>query len=140
MKKAIYAGSFDPLHEGHIEIIKKALKIFDKLFVIVSINPDKDNLENIEQRYDYVKKQLSSFNNVEVLINKNELIGNIAEELGVNFLVRSARNDTDYKYEIELAAGNHCVNNQLETVLIMPDYSMINYSSTLLRHKKKLGK
>ncbi|EGV00176.1 pantetheine-phosphate adenylyltransferase [Mycoplasmopsis columbina] len=141
MKKiAIYPGSFDPMHEGHLSVIDKALKLFDKLFVIVSINPDKNNLENIDERYLETKKMLSHYGDrIDVLINKNNLIGQIAKNLNVNFLVRSARNDTDYKYELELAAGNHEVNNELETILIIPDYKLIEYSSTLLRHKKKLG-
>ncbi|QSF13844.1 pantetheine-phosphate adenylyltransferase [Mycoplasma sp. Mirounga ES2805-ORL] len=138
-KTAIYPGSFDPIHEGHIAVIDKALNIFEKIYVIVSINPDKENLANIEKRYQYVKNKLAKYKQIEVLINKNELIGNLAKKLDVNLLIRSARNNTDYSYELELAAGNNAVNPDLETILIIPDYDMIEYSSTLLRHKKKLG-
>lgn len=141
MKKiAIYPGSFDPIHEGHIAVIKKALKLFDKIIVVVSINPDKDNLANINQRYLEASKLLKNFKNIEVVINKNELMGEVAKKYKANFLVRSARNETDYKYELELAAGNNAVNFELETILIIPDYKMIEYSSTLIRHKRKLGK
>ncbi|WP_029906491.1 pantetheine-phosphate adenylyltransferase [Mycoplasmopsis opalescens] len=141
MKKAIYAGSFDPIHDGHISVIKKALKLFDFLYVIVSFNPDKDNSSNIVKRFDHVKTILSNISpNIEVLINKDAFIADIAREKKVNFLVRSARNDTDYNLEVDMAAGNKLINNDLETVLIIPDYSMLGVSSTLERHKSKLQK
>ncbi|UUD37047.1 pantetheine-phosphate adenylyltransferase [Mycoplasmopsis californica] len=139
MKIAIYPGSFDPLHKGHLEIIKKVLKIFDKLIVIVSVNPDKENQTPVDERLKQVCDQLKGFKNVEVIPNKNKLIGHIARDLGVEFIIRSARNKTDFDYELELAAGNNHVNEKLETILIMPDFEYIEYSSTLERHKKKLG-
>ncbi|MCE6090808.1 pantetheine-phosphate adenylyltransferase [Mycoplasmopsis agalactiae] len=140
MKSAIYPGSFDPMHEGHIDIVKKALKIFDKLFVIVSVNPDKESVSNIDKRFAEAKEKLKEFKNVEVLINKDDLIAEMAKKLGANFLVRSARNNIDFQYELVLAAGHNSMNKDLETILIMPDYDMIEYSSTVIRHKNKLGK
>ncbi|QDY87686.1 pantetheine-phosphate adenylyltransferase [Mycoplasma anserisalpingitidis] len=137
-KYAIYPGSFDPWHKGHMEILKKALKIFDAIFIIVSINPDKDNQSNIDKRFNNVKEKVKDLDNVEVLINKSGFIADIARELNVNFIIRSARNNTDFNYELELAAGNKTLNNELETILIMPNYEDINYSSTLERHKEKL--
>ncbi|MBZ4195392.1 pantetheine-phosphate adenylyltransferase [Mycoplasma sp. 1331] len=139
-KAAIYPGSFDPLHEGHIAIIEKALKLFDKIYIVVSINPDKNNLENIEVRYLEAKNKLSNLSSVEVILNKDDFIANIARKLNVNFILRSARNNDDYNYELILAAAHHSLNNDLETILIIPDYEMIEYSSTLVRHKEKLGK
>lgn len=140
IKKAIYPGSFDPLHQGHLDVIKKALKIFDKIIVVVSINPDKNNLVNIKQRYLATCQELKAFENVEVVLNEADLMANVAKKYDANFIIRSARNETDYKYELELAAGNNSQNQELETILIIPDYKMIEYSSTLLRHKRKLGK
>ncbi|MBD5789010.1 phosphopantetheine adenylyltransferase [Mycoplasma synoviae GX11-T] len=140
LKKAIYPGSFDPIHKGHINIIKKAVKLFDYVYVIVSINPDKNNLTGIKTRFLNTKKKLSKFENVEVLLNEDDFIANIAKKHDCNYLIRSARNIKDYSYEIELAAGNKFLNSNLETILIMPDYENINYSSTLLRHGKKLNK
>ncbi|UCU26599.1 pantetheine-phosphate adenylyltransferase [Mycoplasma anserisalpingitidis] len=137
-KYAIYPGSFDPWHKGHMEILKKALKIFDAIFIIVSINPDKDNQSNIDKRFNNVKEKVKDLDNVEVLINKSGFIADIARKLNVNFIIRSARNNTDFNYELELAAGNKTLNNELETILIMPNYEDINYSSTLERHKEKL--
>nr|WP_148207947.1 pantetheine-phosphate adenylyltransferase [Mycoplasma crocodyli] len=141
-KKAIYAGSFDPFHKGHLELLKKSLKLFDYVYLVVSINPDKNNALNLDRRYknvcDIVEKE--KLLNVEVLLNTNDLIANVAKKYGVNFLIRSSRNENDFQYEMELAAGNKHVNNDLETVILIPDYEYIEYSSTLERHKEKLGK
>lgn len=140
MKKAIYPGSFDPFHKGHMSVVEKALKIFDYLLVVVSINPDKENQTPIDQRLKLVKTKLKHFKNVDVTFNSDRFIANIAAENNINFLVRSARNKTDFDYELELAAGNKYLNNRLETILIVPDFELINFSSTLERHKRKLGK
>ncbi|UUD35052.1 pantetheine-phosphate adenylyltransferase [Mycoplasmopsis caviae] len=139
-KVAIYPGSFDPLHKGHISVVEKALKLFDNLIVIVSINPDKDNLENLDIRFNNVKNSLKDYKTVIVVKNENNLIAQIAKDYGANFIVRSARNNLDYNYELVLAAANNSLNKDLETILILPDYENIDYSSTLLRHKQKLGK
>ncbi|MBU4690131.1 pantetheine-phosphate adenylyltransferase [Mycoplasma sp. ES3157-GEN-MYC] len=138
--KAIYAGSFDPLHTGHIAVVNKALKFVDKLLLVVSNNPDKNNIDNLLDRFEYVKNYFKNNENVEVIFNKNELIGNIAKRYKINLLIRSARNDADYQTELDIAAGNHTVNPELETILIIPDYEMIGISSTLIRHIKALEK
>lgn len=137
-KIAIYPGSFDPLHKGHIEILKKALKLFDLIYLVVTNNPDKIEQSNLETRLNFAKEQLKNLPNIIVISNPNKLTGELAKELKANFLIRSARNITDFNYEIELAAGNKKINKNLETILIMPNYRSINYSSTLIRHMKKL--
>ncbi|MEE3928405.1 pantetheine-phosphate adenylyltransferase [Mycoplasmopsis ciconiae] len=137
-KKAIYPGSFDPMHEGHVQVLKKALKLFDHVYVVVSINPDKDTQTNLEKRFEQVKEKTKDIPNITILRNSNRFMADIAKDLKVNFLIRSARNIKDFNYELELAAGNKTLNPDLETVLIIPDYDYIEFSSTLLRHKEKL--
>ncbi|VEU58505.1 pantetheine-phosphate adenylyltransferase [Mycoplasmopsis gallinacea] len=139
-KKAIYAGSFDPFHDGHFQILQKAARLFDFVYVIVSINPDKPDASDIDIRYNNTKKLLSNLTNVQVLKNKDRFIAEIAQELDVKYLVRSARDVIDFNYELELAAGNNSLNNELETVLLIPSYEYIKYSSTLIRHKEKMKK
>ncbi|QIW61876.1 pantetheine-phosphate adenylyltransferase [Mycoplasmopsis gallinacea] len=139
-KKAIYAGSFDPFHDGHFQILQKAARLFDFVYVIVSINPDKPDASDIDIRYNNTKKLLSNLTNVQVLKNKDRFIAEIAKELDVKYLVRSARDVIDFNYELELAAGNNSLNNELETVLLIPSYEYIKYSSTLIRHKEKMKK
>ncbi|AKA50018.1 phosphopantetheine adenylyltransferase [Mycoplasmopsis gallinacea] len=139
-KKAIYAGSFDPFHDGHFQILQKAARLFDFVYVIVSINPDKPGASDIDIRYNNTKKLLSNLTNVQVLKNKDRFVAEIAKELDVKYLVRSARDVIDFNYELELAAGNNSLNNELETVLLIPSYEYIKYSSTLIRHKEKMKK
>lgn len=137
MKRAIYPGSFDPIHQGHISIVKKGLKIFDEIFVIVTNNPEKKHEKTINERYEEAKKQFASTPNVYVEINESNLTADIANQKGIEFLIRSARNQTDFDYELELAAGNKHLNNRLETILIIPDYSDVNFSSRLMKQLKK---
>ncbi|QNM93864.1 pantetheine-phosphate adenylyltransferase [Mycoplasma sp. Pen4] len=137
-KNALYPGSFNPIHKGHLSIIDKASKLFDTLYVVVSFNPDKNNLEDIEKNYEIVLNLLSDKENIKVIKNKNQLTAELAKELNATYLIRSARNIQDYEYELELAAGNKYLNENLETILIMPDYENIEFSSTLQRHKERL--
>lgn len=132
MKTAIYPGSFDPLHKGHIKIIEKALKLFDKVIVLVSNNEDKNNDETLNKRFEETKNKLSSYQNLEVEMNKG-LTANWAKDKNIKFLIRSGRNNLDFKYELELAAVNKHINNELETIIIMPELEDIDYSSRLIR-------
>lgn len=135
MKKAMFPGSFDPLHEGHIKIIEKAIKLFDELYVVVTFNNEKPNASDIEKRFLNVKEKLANFKDIKIVMNKDLMTGDFARENNINFIIRSARNVTDFQYELELAAGNHSVNSQLETVLIIPDYSDIKYESRLIKQR-----
>lgn len=135
MKKAMFPGSFDPMHEGHIKIVEKAIKLFDQLYVVVTFNNEKPTASDIEKRFEEVKKRLSSYKDVKVVINKDQMTGDFARDHDIKFIIRSARNTTDFNYELELAGGNHAVNNELETVLIIPDYSDIKYESRLIRQR-----
>ena len=135
MTKAMFPGSFDPIHEGHLKIIKKSIKMFDEVFVVVTFNNEKENASDIQARYEAVKEKLIDFKNVTVLVNKGQMTADFAREHDITVLIRSARNDLDFQYELELAAGNHSINEELETVLVIPDYSDINYHSRLLRQR-----
>lgn len=136
MKIGLFPGSFDPIHDGHISIIKKAVKLFDKLYVVVSFNKEKLYFSQpLEKRYIKVKKLLEKMQNVEVLLNTNKYTAHLAKELNAQYIVRSARTMMDYSYELELAGANRYLNNDLETILIIPNYDDINFASRLLKQK-----
>lgn len=135
MKTAMFPGSFDPIHEGHIKIIEKAVKLFDLVYVVVTFNNEKPNASDIETRFKNVQDKLKDYKGIKVVMNKDLMTGDFAREHNIKFIIRSARNTTDFNYELELAGGNHAVNNELETVLIIPDYSDIKYESRLIRQR-----
>ncbi len=138
MKIAIYPGSFNPLHEGHISIIKKALKLFDLIYIVVTLNPDKAIENDFEANKKNIQNIFKDNNQVVILINKTKLTATLASELGAGFLIRSSRTKIDFDYELNLANTNNFVNNNLETILFFPEYHYKNISSTLIRHKKLL--
>lgn len=143
MKSAIYPGSFDPMHEGHIEIVQKACELFDKLYIVVTKNINKNHKDLIENRVIKVKEQLQHFENVEVMINENRLTGDIAKDLEIKYLVRGLRDSNDLKYEIELADANKMYHPEIETIFFVSSIEKRNISSTLLKeleHYKEIDK
>lgn len=138
MKIAIYPGSFNPLHKGHISIINKATKLFDLIYIIVTKNPDKTTNNFIDDNKKIIKKYFETNNKIIVIANKDKLTGLLAKELNANFIIRSSRNNIDFEYELNLANANNFINNDLETIILFPDYNYKNVSSTILRHKKSM--
>lgn len=131
MKKAIYGGTFNPMHKGHISIVQKATKIFDLVYVVVAHNPEKEYCD-IDERYNQVKEVLKFEKNVEVLKMEKGLLADLAKNLNVNFLVRSARDEKDFNFELMMAKQNKKLNSSLETILIMPDEINIEIRSSLM--------
>lgn len=131
--KALFPGSFDPIHEGHINIVKRAAKLFDKLYVAVSINIDK-NSSNILERFEKLKITIDNLkiNNVKVILNDGLTVKK-AQELGCKYIIRSIRNESDYKYELDMAKINFALNNGIETILMIADSNLKELSSTNLK-------
>ncbi|WP_338971657.1 pantetheine-phosphate adenylyltransferase [Spiroplasma endosymbiont of Panorpa germanica] len=129
----IYSGSFDPIHQGHLEIIYKALKVFDEIWVVVTKNINKPNQTNLDERVTHIEKFLAKVNNVKVLKNEHQLTADFAKEHNVNFLVRGLRNSDDLKYEIMLADGNKSVNANIETVFFISDLPTRQLSSSIIK-------
>ncbi|MGL5205534.1 MAG: pantetheine-phosphate adenylyltransferase [Metamycoplasmataceae bacterium] len=138
MKIAIYPGSFNPFHKGHISIINKALKLFDLIYVIVTLNPDKEINNDLTLNALSIKDHFINNDKVIVRINDDKLTATLASELGAEFIIRSSRDNLDFKYECHLANINNSLNHKLETILFFPEYNHKNISSTILRHKKKM--
>ena len=143
MKKAMYAGSFNPLHKGHIDIVKRASKLFDVLYVAVSSNTAKKQ-HNLSQCFNQVEKKIKALKLKNVIVVQNfGLTTKIADELGCKYLVRSVRDWKDYKYELLIAQNNHKLNKNIETILFFADKDLAKVNSTKLRSElakvKKLG-
>ncbi len=133
-KTAIFPGSFDPIHEGHINIITRASKLFDKLYVAICYNTDKNNQTPMEIRYKNAVTTINKLNlrNVEVVTN-NELTIDFAKKLKCNYIVRSIRNPKDYEYELNIAQVHHMLDSSIETVLFISSKELTKKSSTNIK-------
>lgn len=143
MKKAIYAGSFDPISNGHLDIIDRASKIVEHLHIVVSYNNNKQTTLSIDKRIDLIKKVTSHLNNVTVT-SYDGLIVHYAKENNIELLIRSLRNYQDYEQEFSLFQYNKDIDNDIETMLLLPSSKNIFISSTaireLLHHKCDISK
>ena len=137
-RNAVYPGSFDPITHGHLDVIERGSKLFDKLTVAVSVNPSKTYLFEPEERKVMIDKLVEKLPNVEVIIS-DELIVNLARRLDANFLLRGIRTFSDFEYEFQMALTNRSLAPEIETVFVMPseDYSFL--SSSMVKQAVALG-
>lgn len=129
MVKAIYPGSFDPITEGHLDIIKRAAKTFDELYVAIMVNPDKNYTFDKDERAELIKKCCKNLKNVKVVIGEG-LTVNFAKKMGCNVIVRGIRAVTDYESELALATSNMTLNEKIETIFFVsrPELSFLSSS------------
>ena len=142
-KIAIYPGTFDPITFGHIDVIKKSLKLFDKIIVAVSDGENKDYLFDVEERIDIVKKALFSdlkLNKKRInVITFTSLTTNLCKKYKSNIILRGLRAVSDFEYEFQLAGMNRKLNNNIETVFLMSDVENQIISSKFVKEIVKLG-
>ncbi|MDQ4079093.1 MAG: pantetheine-phosphate adenylyltransferase [Chloroflexota bacterium] len=136
---AIYAGSFDPVTEGHLGIIRRAARLFRRLIVVVGYNPNKRTLFSIEQRMRFIREATESLANVEVDSFTNELLIDYARRKGSTIVVRGLRNSSDFRNEFLQSKMNQEMMPELETVFLFSDLEDIFVSSTLVRHLIRTG-
>lgn len=133
MRKAIYAGSFDPPTLGHLWMIQEAAKMFDEVVVSVGVNPDKKSMFGIEERIDMLREMIVPLTNVSVSSYCNQYLVSHASELGVNFIVRGIRNGNDYEYERAMRNINADLNADISTVFLMPPKNLSEISSSIIK-------
>ena len=147
-KVAIYPGTFDPITFGHIDVIKKALKLFDKIVVAVSDVDNKDYLFDSNERIEIVKKALFSdlkLNKKKILvISFSSLTTDLCKKYKSNIILRGLRAVSDFEYEFQLAGMNRKLNNNIETLFLMSDVENQIISSRFVKeiaqHKGDLKK
>ena len=139
MKKiALYPGSFDPVTRGHMDVIKRAARVFDELIVVVAHNADKKPLLTFDERCELLTATCAEFSNVRVDGWKG-LIKDAIGHFGACTLVRGLRSVSDFEYEMHMAMLNRDLNKDCETVLLMPDPKYSFVSSRMIRELTKLG-
>ena len=139
MTKALYSGSFDPLTMGHMDIIKRAAKLYDELTIGIIVNPSKKAMFTLEEREEMLKEVLKDYDNVKV-DHFSGLLADYVNRNGFDVVVRGLRNTTDFDYEMQMAQVNdRLFNDSTETVFLMADprYSFI--SSSVVREVSSLG-
>lgn len=140
MTKAIYPGSFDPITNGHIDIIKRAKKVFDQLIVAVVKNPSKKTFFTLEERRDLTEKVLrpDGIPDVEV-ITYDGLLVDCAEKQNVETIVRGLRVNSDFDYEFQMALTNRDLNEDIESVFFMTSGEYSFLSSSIVKEVKRYG-
>lgn len=130
MNKGVYTGSFDPVTYGHIDIIERAAKIFDHLYIAVVYNANKKGLFTLEERCELLKEVCKNIKNVEVVVC-DKLSVQFATELGASTIVRGLRVLTDFEYELQMATTNKELNPNIETIFMMTNshYSFLSSSA-----------
>ncbi|MGH9679816.1 MAG: pantetheine-phosphate adenylyltransferase [Candidatus Acidiferrales bacterium] len=135
---AIYPGSFDPVTNGHLDLIERGAKIFDRLIVSLLRNFDKDPLFTIEERVEMLREVVRPWPNVEVEMFSGLLV-DYARLREANVILRGIRAVSDYEYELQMALMNRKLNPNVETVFMMPAVSYSYISSRLVREIAQLG-
>lgn len=135
MKIAVYPGSFDPITNGHLEILKRALNIFDKVIVLVANNPNKNNRFDVNERVAMIKEAV---NDERVTVDSyNGLTVEYAKKHGANHIIRGLRAVTDFEYEFSLASANDYIDSSIDSVFLMSkaEKSFINSSMIIELHQ-----
>ncbi|MCB2834235.1 pantetheine-phosphate adenylyltransferase [Streptococcus dysgalactiae] len=132
-KIGLYTGSFDPVTNGHLDIIKRASQLCDRLYIGIFYNPIKEGLFPPQTRQLMLKQALAEMTNVSVVMAENRLAVDVAKELQVTHLVRGLRNGTDFDYEANLEYFNHMLAPTLETVYFISRNEWQQLSSSRVR-------
>ena len=142
MKVAVYPGTFDPMTYGHIDVIKKSLKIFDKIIVATTDNNDKDYFFSVDERINIIKNSL--FNDLKFkqkkikVISFNNLTIQLCKKYKASSIIRGLRAVSDFEYEFQLAGMNKKLNSNIETMFLMSDVENQIISSKFVKEIVKL--
>ena len=132
MITALYAGSFDPITNGHLDILESASKMFDKVIIAVAYNPDKTGFISVQSRVNLIKDAVKNYKNVEV----DSYIGltvEYAKKKGASVLIRGLRTASDFEYELQIAQTNKALNKDIQTIFYPPKNENAFVSSSMVR-------
>ena len=135
---AIYPGSFDPITNGHVDLIHRACKLFDKVIIAIAQNTNKDSFLSIDQRVKAVETAIEPLTNTRVL-SFDSLLVDFAREHNAQIIIRGLRAVSDFDYEFQLSGMNKRLNPAIETLFMTPSEEFANISSSLVREILFLG-
>ena len=135
---AIYPGTFDPVTHGHIDIIRRALGIFDKLIVSVALSPAKNPLFPVDQRVSFIQKGIKNLKNVEILPFDN-LLTDFARKNNASVIIKGLRAVSDFEYELQMGLMNRNLDESIETLFMIPSQEYAFLSSSFVKEIAKHG-
>jgi pantetheine-phosphate adenylyltransferase len=137
-KVVIYPGTFDPITNGHISIISRALKIFDRLVIAILNNPQKLPLFSMEERIQMIREVLKDHRHVEIDFFNGLLVDYVIQKK-TNVVIRGLRALSDFEYEFQMALMNRKLNREVQSIFLMTDYKWFYTSSTIIKEAASLG-
>jgi pantetheine-phosphate adenylyltransferase len=137
--RAVYPGSFDPVTNGHIDLIQRSSTLFDKVIVAILRNTDKTPLFTVEERTEMLQEVIRDFKNVSVASFEGLLV-DFVERIGASVIIRGIRAISDYEYELQMALMNRRLSNKVETVFMLPAESYSFLSSKLVKEIAQHGR
>jgi pantetheine-phosphate adenylyltransferase len=133
MRRAVYAGSFDPITLGHLWMVERGCELFDELVVAIGTNPDKRYLYPLGDRLAMLRQATARFPNVRVASYENLFLVHYARQVGASFILRGIRNEQDYAYERGMRYVNAELDNDVRTVFMVPPRELVEVSSSFVK-------
>jgi len=137
-KVAVYPGSFDPITNGHVDIIERALEIFDRLIVAVAYNPNKKALFTVEERLEMIRLVVKNDPRI-AMASFDGLLVDFVRKQGANVIIRGLRAVSDFEYEFQMTLMNRKLNRKVDTMFLMTGYKWFYTSSALIKEAASLG-
>jgi len=138
MKRIVYPGTFDPIHNGHLDIARKAAELFDELILVVAVNQEKSPLFNDKERVELIKESLYDVKNVKV-DTFNGLVVDFVRSTESVAIIRGLRHVSDFEFEFQMAMMNFNLNPNVKSLFMMPDEKYIHLHSTVIKDVARLG-
>ena len=138
MKRIVYPGTFDPIHNGHLDIARKAAELFDELILVVAVNQEKSPLFNDKERVELIEESLHDVKNVKV-DTFNGLVVDFVRSTESVAIIRGLRHVSDFEFEFQMAMMNFNLNPNIKSLFMMPDEKYIHLNSTVIKDVARLG-